>query len=307
MRSRNPYCLTFLTLSLTICVLASAILPLAMAEDSPQSGAPDWSAVEMALSMHGEKSPDGTITFVVPGNFNVTMDGVILEPGSEMSAEFTFMKMDDEAMMVGEMPVLESEVAKVTGMLAGSGITQTALHNHLLGESPSIMWIHLHGKGDPVEMAKNLRPIIVEASRGSTTATKRASTPVSELDTAAMDSVLRANGTAGEGVYSYDISRAETITMDGTVLPPEMGISTEIFFQPIGNGSAAVTGEFVLTREEVEPVLRSLTGNGIKVTAIHNHMLTEEPRLFYMHYWAKGDATTIAGHLREALDKTNSK
>lgn len=306
MRSRNPYFVILLTILLIICASTSASLPSAMAEDSRQPGAPDWSDVEMEMSMHGEKSLNGTITFVVPPNLNVTLDGVALEPGSEMSAEITFMDMDGKAMMVGEIPVVESKVTNITEMLVRSGISATALHNHLLWESPTIIWLHVHGEGDPVDIARKLRPIIVEASQGSETASKEASIPVSEVDTAALDSIMGYSGKASHGAYVYEIPRAGTIRINGTEVPPEMGVATEMTFQPIGNNSIAATGEFVLEAAEVEPVLHSLTSNGINVTSLHNHMLTEEPRLFYMHYWVKGDATTIAGNLREALDKTNS-
>jgi hypothetical protein len=131
--------------------------------------------------------------------------------------------------------------------------------------------------------------------------------PSLSMDTAKLDSTIGYNGTQEDGVYAFSIPRNDEIRMNGMVLPPGMDISTEISFQPIGDGKAAAIGEFVLESDEVEPVLHSLSSNGIEVTALHSHMLTEEPRLFYLHCWAKGDTEKIAQTFHDALKKTNSK
>jgi hypothetical protein len=263
-----------------------------------------WAPVENAIGARGDISPDGAIKFTIPRSLAVTLDGVRLEPGSDMSHEFEFMRAGDKAIMVGEIALKENEVADVTKRLIKAGLEETALHNHLLRESPHIMWLHVYGYGDPVEMAKAVRNITMFLEGSPVSAGK--SVPISRLDTAKLDTIMGIGGKADGGVYAYSIPRADKIRMNGVELSPVMDISTEISFQPTGPGKAAVIGEFVLGTDEVEPVLRTLTDNGVEVTALHSHMLTEEPRLFYMHCWASGDATEIAKIMRKALDKANS-
>jgi len=136
-------------------------------------------------------------------------------------------------------------------------------------------------------------------------ATVSQSTPPS-LDTARLDSIMGLKGKAEDGVYVYGIPRADKVNMSGVDLLPEMDVSTRVSFQPIGGGKAAVIGELVLEKGEVVPVLAALADNGVEVTALHSHMIAEQPRLFYMHCWAVGDAGVKAGAMRKALDKTNS-
>jgi hypothetical protein len=263
-----------------------------------------WAPVEKAMGVQGDVGEGGAIKFDVPRNLTVTLDGVRLAPGSDMSHEFEFMRVDDKAMMVGEIMVREGEVANVTGRLLDAGLNVTAIHNHLLRESPHIMWLHIHGHGDPVEIAKSLRNITTSLDGAPAPAGE--TVPISQLDTATMDRAMGREGAAEDGVYAYSIPRAEKIRMSGIELSPIMDISSGISFQPLGSGKSAVIGELVLTADEVEPVLRALAGNGIEVTALHSHMLTEQPRLFYLHCWATGDATEIAKTMRKALDETNN-
>ena len=270
------------------------------------TGVVDWSPVEQAMGVHGDIHPDGTVKFSIPRNLNVTVDGVKLAPGADMSSDFSFMKAGNETMMVGEIMVKDDEVANTTRMLASSGIEETALHNHLLHMSPHIMWLHVHGYGDAVEIAKAIHNITA-ANGGVFSMSADTEAPSLSMDTAKLDSIIGYNGTQEDGVYAFSIPRNDEIRMNGMVLPPEMDISTEISFQPLGDGKSAAIGEFVLETNEVEPVLHSLSGNGIEVTALHSHMLTEEPRLFYLHCWAKGDTEKIAQAFHEALKKTNSK
>jgi hypothetical protein len=105
------------------------------------------------------------------------------------------------------------------------------------------------------------------------------------------------------GVYQFSVPRKEPITEDGTPIPPAMGTAIAINFQPTGGGKAAITGDFVVTAEEVNPMIRALRENGIEVTAIHSHMLDEQPRLFFVHFWANDDAVKLAKGLQTALEK----
>src|SRR5207344_3022370 len=136
-----------------------------------------------------------------------------------------------------------------------------------------------------------------------------AAQPAIDLDTAQLDQIIGVEGQANGGVYQFAVPRRDPITENGMQLTPPgpTGVATAIGFQPTGGGKAAITGDFVLTGEEVNPVIKTLRENGIEVTALHSHMLTEEPRLFFMHFWANDDAVKLARGLRVALDKTNSK
>jgi hypothetical protein len=287
-------------LLIAILITASLMVPISAVQDDTGY----WAPVEQAMGQKGEISQDGVITFVIPRDLNVTLDGIRLAPGSDMSHEFSFMRTGEGAMMVGEIMLREDEVAAVTQKLMGAGITETALHNHLLRETPHIMWLHVHASGDPVQVAKAISGIIGPLDKAP--ATTSPIMPVSKLDMARLDSIIGISGKAEDGVYMYSIPRADKINMSGIELPPDMDVSTRVSFQPIGQGKAAVIGEFVLEKSEVGPVLTTLADNGIEVTALHSHMLTEQPRLFYMHCWATGEATEIAKAMRKALDETNS-
>jgi hypothetical protein len=193
--------------------------------------------------------------------------------------------------------------------LAANGIEVTALHNHLMRAQPATMYLHVAGHGDAAKLTFALRAALQE----SATPLQGGAAPASGgdriegLDTAAIARTLGQEGRAAGGVYSVSVPRTETIRENGADIPPAMGLGTAINFQAAGDGKAAITGDFVLTTNEVVPVQRALVENGIEVTAIHNHMLEEEPRLFFMHFWAVDDAEKLARGLRAAIDQTNSR
>src|SRR5207245_4982726 len=190
--------------------------------------------------------------------------------------------------------------------LVGAGIEITALHNHLLRSSPATMYMHFYGRGDPVKLAAALRAGVAESKTPLAAPAPAGSPPPPlDLDTAAIDQTLGAKGNVNSGVYAFNIPRTETIMEDGMPIPIAMGSGIVINFQPTGGGKAAITGDFVLVAQEVNPVLRTLRDNGIEVTALHSHMLEEQPRLFFMHYWANDDAQKLATGLKAALSKVN--
>jgi hypothetical protein len=135
-----------------------------------------------------------------------------------------------------------------------------------------------------------------------------ASPPAIDLDTAQLDAIIGAKGQANGGVYQFGVPRRDPVSEDGMQIAPPgpMGVATAINFQPTGGGKAAITGDFVLAGDEVNPVIKALRTNGIEVTAVHSHMLTEQPRLFFLHFWANDDSLKLARGLRAALDKTAS-
>jgi hypothetical protein len=257
------------------------------------------------MGKSGAMQPGDVLKFSFPrSDLQVMVDGIQIKPALALGSWAAFKKMGNEAMVMGDLVLTENEVPAVMTKLQKSGIEQTALHHHILNESPRIMYMHIEGQGDPVELAQKIRAAIALTD---TPLTASASSDQSNLaiDTAQLDQIMGYNGKVNGGVYQFSIPRAERITADWMEIPPSMGTATAINFQPTGGGKAAITGDFVLTANEVNPVIRTLRSNGIVVTSLHNHMLNEEPRLFFMHFWANDDAEKLARGLRAALDKTN--
>ena len=237
----------------------------------------------------------------------MTADGVSIKAPLALGSWVAFLDDGTHAMAMGDLVLLSGEVGAVVETLEKSGIDVSAIHNHLIGESPRVMYVHFSGRGDAVALARTLHAAL------ATTKTPIAPPPAPgqpaaalALPTADMDRILGRAGKANGGVYQYGMPRAETIREGGMTIPPSMGMSTAINFQPAGNARAAITGDFVLLASEVNPVIRALHAGGIAVTALHSHMLAEEPRLFFMHFWAVGDAKALAATLRQALDLTSS-
>lgn len=267
-----------------------------------------WVPTENAMGMAGTLYGNDTLSFDVPSGLNVTVDGIRLAPGADLSHEIHFMRMGDYAMIMGELVITENEVKNATQQLIRAGFDETALHDHLIRETPPVLYMHFHGYGDPAEMAGRIRGVIDVLNSQNAPAGSVTAADVSVFTDVAgpkLDTILGAKGQSDGGVYSYSIPRADNITDNGTVLTPRMDISEEIAFQPIDTATAALIGELALEANEVDPVIRALSDSGIEVTAVHSHMLTEEPRLFYLHCWAVGDPETLARGMRAALDRVN--
>jgi hypothetical protein len=192
--------------------------------------------------------------------------------------------------------------------MIANGLEITAVHNHLLRASPATFYMHVAGHGDPAKIAAAIRDSLAESKTPLTVAAPTSPPPAVDLDTAQLDHIIGVKGQANGGVYAFNVPRRDPISEGGMQLTPvgPMGVAIGINFQPTGGGKAAITGDFVLTNDEVNPVIVALRSNGIEVTALHSHMLDEQPRLFFMHFWANDDAIKLARGLRAALDKTAS-
>ena len=270
--------------------------------------ADDWQTqVGEALGKTGAAAPGGIYRVGLPRtDLRVTLDGVELKPGFALGGWLAFEKMGDLGMVMGDLVLTMDEVAPVMTNLAAGGIEVTALHNHLLRNQPFTMYMHVQGNGDPVKLAAVLHAALAK-SKTPLSAAPAAPTapPPIDLDTAALDQALGAKGTNNGGVYQFSIPRAEPIKDGNMDVPSPMGSANAINFQPTGGGKAAITGDFVLIAKEVNPVLRALREHGIEVTAIHNHMLDDQPHLFFMHFWANDDARKLAEGLKAALVQIN--
>ena len=294
--------------ALVVAVLSATAATVAAAQITPGSAA-DWSAVEQALGRKGAMQPGDAMRFSFPRrDLRVTARGVELRPAFALGSWVAFKRVGGgHAMVMGDLVLTEDEVNGVISRLQEGGVQQTALHNHVLGESPRIMYLHIDAHGDPANIARTIRKALEATATPLDTATGPAAASAFELDTAQIARTLGQAGRVNGGVYQLSIPRAERITEGGREVPASMGLGTVINFQPTGSGRAAITGDFVMTAREVNPVIRALRENGIEITALHSHMLGEQPRLFFMHFWANDDALKLARGLRAALDVTNSR
>ncbi|HMD66116.1 MAG TPA: DUF1259 domain-containing protein [Stellaceae bacterium] len=285
---------------LALAALLTGASGLALAADD------DWQArVGEALGKTGAAAPGGIYRVGLPRtDLKVTLDGVELKPGFALGGWLAFEKMGDQGMVMGDLVLTMDEVTPVMTRLAAGGIEVTALHNHLLRNQPFTMYMHVLGQGEPVKLAASLHAALAE-SKTPLSAAPAAPPPQIDLDTTAIDQTLDAKGANNGGVYQFSIPRAEPIKDNGMDVPPPMGSANAINFQPTGGGKAAITGDFVLIASEVNPVLKALREHGIEVTAIHNHMLDDQPRLYFMHFWANDDAKKLAEGLKAALAHVN--
>jgi Domain of Unknown Function (DUF1259) len=288
---------------LALVALVAGAPGLAVAADD------GWQAqVGEALGKAGSATPSGIYRVGLPRtDLKVTLDGVELKAGFALGSWLAFEKMGDQGMVMGDLVLTMDEVAPVMTKLAAGGIEVTALHNHLLRNQPFTMYMHVQGHGDPVKLAAALHTALAESKTplGPAPVAPTAAPPPIDLDTAALDQTLGAQGTNSGGVYQFSIPRAEPVKDGGMDVPPPMGSANAINFQPTGGGKAAITGDFVLLAKEVNPVLKALRDHGIEVTAIHNHMLDDQPHLYFMHFWANDDAKKLAEGLKAALARIN--
>jgi hypothetical protein len=266
----------------------------------------DWKAVEAAIGRAGAAQPGDVYRFNFPRtDLRVTVGGVQLRPGLALGGWVAFKEVSGGAMIAGDLVLTESEVNPVITALQAGGVEQSAIHHHILGEAPRLIYMHVHAHGDPIRIARAIKSAVAVTAIPAPAAA--GTPPAITIDTARVAKILRAPGRANGGVLQFSIPRRESIREMGMEIPASMGLGTSMNFQPTGGGKAAITGDFVLLGSEVNPVIRALRDHGISVTSLHSHMLMEEPRLFFMHFWANDDAIKLAAGLRSALDLMNLK
>src|SRR6266536_268813 len=303
--------------SATLFVLVACSAPQNQSEQSNNqqpAAATDWKPVEQALGKAGSMQPGDVYKVSLPrSDLKVTVEGVELKPALALGSWVAFKKTGDMTMIMGDLVLTEDEVRPVMTKLQEGGVEVTALHNHVLHESPRVMYMHIHGMGDAVKIAKAIHDAVASSKTPFAAPAVGGQNEEIAIDTKQIDQIMGQSGKVNGGVYQYSIPRAEEIgdgpTMldsKGPAIPPSIGVAQAINFQPTGGGKAANTGDFVLIASEVNPVIKALRDNGIDVTALHSHMLVESPRLFFMHFWANDDALKLARGIRAALDKTNA-
>src|SRR3954454_15240236 len=268
----------------------------------------DWQKVDETLGRKAAVSDDVHRYGFPRSDLSVTLDGVTIKPSLALGGWVAFKPGHGGAMVMGDLVLLETEINPVMAKMIANGVEITAVHNHLLRASPATFYMHVAGHGDPVKIAAAIHDGLAESKTPLTAAAPTNPPPSVDLDMAQLDQTIGVKGQANGGVYQFNVPRRDPISEAGMQLSPvgPMGVAIAINFQPTGSGKAAITGDFVLTGDEVNPVINALRSNGIEVTALHSHMLDEQPRLFFMHFWANDDAVKLAEGLRAALDKTAS-
>ena len=290
--------------------LCAAVLPVrAHAQAGGTAPNADWTAVDEALGRKGAAQPGDVMKYSFPrSDLQVTASGVTVKPALALGAWVAFKRISGgHTMAMGDLVLVEDEVGPVMRALQQGGVEQTALHNHVLHESPRVMYMHIAGHGDAAKIAQTIRSALGESRTPLGTPAAPAPPAGIELVTTAVARALGIAGKVNGGVYQVSVPRRETIRDGRNEIPPSMGVATAINFQPTGGGKAAITGDFVMRASEVNDVIRALQRGGIEVSALHSHMLTEEPRLFFMHFWGNDDAVTLAGSLHDALSRTTSR
>jgi Domain of Unknown Function (DUF1259) len=266
----------------------------------------DWQKVDDALGRKPAVSGDVHRYGFPRSDLSVTLDGVTIKPALALGGWVAFKPMGGDAMVMGDLVLLESEINPVMLKMIEGGLDSTAVHNHLLRANPATFYMHVGGHGDPAKMAAVIRDALAVSKTPLSMSAATAPPPAIDLNTAELDQIIGTKGQANGGVYQFNVPRRDPVSMDGMAITPPapLGAAIGINFQPTGGGKAAITGDFVLTNDEVNPVIRALRANGIDVTAVHSHMLDEQPRLFFLHFWAVDDAIKLAKGLQAALDKT---
>jgi hypothetical protein len=268
-------------------------------------GSIDWQAVEAALGRTGAMQPGDNYRFNMPrSDLRVVSQGVQIRPSLALGSWLAFKQSgENQAVAMGDLVLTEEELNPVLARLQEGGVGQTAVHKHLLEMEPAIWWAHVHAQGNPVEIARTVREAL--ALTGTPPQAPAAAPPELALDTAQISRLLGYPGRNNGGVYSVSVPRAETIRSHGIEIPANMGLTTAINLQPTGNGRAAINGDYVMTAGEVDRVIAALRENDIQIVELHHHLTDEEPRRFFMHFWANDDALELARGLRAALEQTN--
>jgi hypothetical protein len=285
--------------------LAAAALALSLS--TAASAATNWAGVDQALGRRGAVQAGDVHRYSFPrSDLSVTLDGVRIKPALALGSWLAFRDMgNNSAEVMGDLVLTQDEVNPVLSRLLEGGLTITALHNHLLRSSPGTMYMHVHGTGDAVKLAAALHQAL-GASRTPMGAPAPAGAPETlPLDTKALDAALGGQGKVAGGTYQFSFPRAEPVTEDGMPVPASLGLATSINFQPTTTSRAVATGDFVMIGSEVPAVIAELRRHGIEVTALHNHLVGEQPRLFFMHFWGNGTTAALAQGFRAALDRMN--
>lgn len=282
-----------------ICVLSLRILVHAQGVTT--------ATIDQALGRSGQKTGDVYRVSFPRTDLHVSVHGVAIKPGLALGSWAAFLGSDDNAMVMGDLVLLEGELNPVMAKLRSSGFEITAVHNHLMEETPKILYMHYMGHGPAAQLATSLRAALSVSKTPLDKPAAAAEEPAPPAWVKSVEDAVGRKGTFKGGVLSYGVPRGESITMAGMTIAPAAGVGEAINFQAADSGNVATTGDFVLVADEVNPVISELQSHNISVTALHSHMLTEEPRLFFMHFWSVGSPESVGAGIKAALSKVQTK
>jgi hypothetical protein len=271
----------------------------------------DTSAIERIMGVKG-KSNNGEYKITIPQNdLSIMVDGFKIIPPMGLGTWVAFTPTQNGAMVMGDIVVTETDLKPVQQEIIRQELTITAIHNHFVRNHPNVMYMHLGGSGKTDVMAEKAKAVLdkVKEVRGADPAQGTASNATVEnsMDTKRLDDILGHKAEMSKGVYKYTIGRPDVkLTEHGVPVTSFLGFNTWAAFQGSAE-RAAVAGDFTMLENEVAPVIKALVENGIEVVAVHNHMVHEQPRIFFLHYWGVGNAESLAKGLKAALDETGKK
>jgi Domain of Unknown Function (DUF1259) len=282
-----------------ICILSLSILSHAQGVTT--------ATIDQALGRSGQKTGDVYRVGFPRTDLHVSIKGVAIKPGLALGSWAAFTGTDDNAMVMGDLVLLEGELNPVMAKLRSSGFEITAVHNHVMEETPRVLYMHYMGHGPAAQLATSLRAALSVSKTPLEKPAAATEEPAPPAWVNAVEDAVGRKGTFKGGVLSYGVPRSESITMGSTTIAPAQGVGEAINFQAADSGNVATTGDFVLVADEVNPVIDELQGHKISVTALHSHMLTEEPRLFFMHFWSVGSPESVGAGIKAALGKVHTK
>lgn len=269
----------------------------------------DIETLRNGLGMEGQES-NGEFKITIPQNdLDVSVDGFKIIPPMGLGSWIAFTPTSKKPMLMGDLVVTEKDLKPVQQEVIKQGLTITALHNHFVRNEPDVMYMHLAGRGTEKELADKVKSVLmtIEQIRGANPSASPAGQVKNTLNTKSIDSILGHTGKLTNGVYKITIGRPEVnLRENGTGISTFMGFNTWASWQGTPE-KAAVAGDFTMLENEVGPVIKALIENDIEVVALHNHMIKEEPRIFFLHYWGIGPSEKLARGLRAALDQTSQK
>jgi hypothetical protein len=299
------------TYSFTVNLFLAAALLIYSPNVFSQNKTLDTTAIERIMGIKGQ-SNNGEYKVTIPQNdLSVEVDGFKIIPPMGLGTWIAFTPMDNGVMIMGDLVLTETDLKPVQQEVIKQGLTISAIHNHFVRNHPNILYMHIGGSGPTEQIVQKAKAVLdqISASRGGDPSKGTASTASVEnsLDTKKLDDIIGAKATMSKGVYKYTIGRPDVnLTEHGMKVTTFMGFNTWAAFQGTA-GHAAVAGDFTMTENEVAPVIKALIEHGIEVVAVHNHMVHEQPRIFFLHYWGVGNAEDLAKGLRAALDQTGNK
>lgn len=274
----------------------------------------DWSSVEKIFGKKGTVQ-DNVFKISYPrSDLKIKIGDFAVVPGFALGSWIGFINMSkrmnmqdheadmsNKAMMMGDLVLLDTEVPGVLKKLVEVDLKVTAIHNHLINESPNVKYVHFSGTGDRIKLAEAIKSVLAVTGTPLTPPQPPAQT---NIDWSKVEAVLGTTGKHNGMLLQYSFPRKEKLKESGMIMPPYIGMATAINFQRDGD-KAAITGDFVLLADEINPAIKILIDNGITPTALHNHMIHDEPRLFMMHFWAIDDPEKLAKALQQVLTTTN--